>query len=67
MYLSVGVDSMDFGFKHPEINEICSDDVEISDAIYRRFFYEQTEGKEFKIKNKYGDTFEEIFEEINNI
>lgn len=63
MYLSVGLDSMDFGFKHPQINEICIDYVEISDAIYRRFFYERTEGEKFKIKNKYGDTFEEI----NNI
>lgn len=53
-----------FGFKHPAINKITKDDVEISDEIYCRFFEEQEQGKQYKVKNKSGKTFEEIFEEI---
>ncbi|WP_195245286.1 hypothetical protein [Clostridium celatum] len=62
MYLSGSGTS--FGFKHPKINEILPDDIEISDDIYKRFFKEQEQGKEFKIRNKNGETFEEIFEEV---
>lgn len=53
-----------FGFKHPKINEILPEDVEISDDIYNKFFELQGKGKKFIIKNKYGQTFEEIFEEV---
>lgn len=53
-----------FGFKHPKINEILLEDVEISNDIYNKFFELQGEGKQFKVKNKYGQTFEEIFEEV---
>ena len=63
MYLSGS--ELDFGFKHPKINKINEDDIEISSEIYHRFFAEQEHGKQFKVKNKYGQTFEEIFEEIN--
>lgn len=63
MYLSGN--SLEFGFKHPKINEILPDDIEISDEIYNRFFEEQEQGKQFKVVNKQGATFEEIFEEVN--
>ncbi|WP_195245039.1 hypothetical protein [Clostridium celatum] len=53
-----------FGFKHPKINELNNEDIEISDEIYNKFIDEQEKGKQFKIKNKYGETFEEIFEEV---
>ena len=62
MYLSGN--ELDFGFKHPKINKIEEDDGSISNEIYRRFLEEQELGKEFKVKNKNGETFEEIFEEI---
>lgn len=62
MYLSGS--GLEFGFKHPKINEISDTDIEISDEIYNRFFKEQEKGKQFKIKNKNGVTFEEIFEEV---
>ena len=62
MYLSGNGTS--FGFKHPKINEILPDDIEISDEIYHKFFDEQEKSKQFRIKNKYGQTFEEIFEEV---
>ena len=63
MYLSGN--SLEFGFKHPKINEILPDDIEISDEIYNRFFEEQEKGKQFKVLNKQGATFEEIFEGVN--
>lgn len=63
MYLSGS--ETNFGFKHPKINKILTDDVEISDEIYHKFFDEQEKGKQFRIKNKYGETFEEIFEEVS--
>lgn len=63
MYLSGNGTS--FGFKHSKINTINEDDILISDEIYNKFFKEQEKGKQFKIKNKYGETFEEIFEEVS--
>lgn len=63
MYLSGS--GLEFGFKHPKINEILPDDIEILDEIYNRFFEEQEKGKQFKVKNKNGVTFEEIFEEVS--
>lgn len=51
-------------FKHPEINEILETDKEISDEIYRQFFLYQSQGKQFKVKDITGQTFEEIFEEL---
>ena len=63
MYLSGS--GLEFGFKHSKVNKILPDDIEISAEIYHRFFEEQEHGKQFKVKNKYGQTFEEIFEEIN--
>lgn len=62
MYLSGN--GLGFGFKHNKINEILPDDIEISTEIYNRFFKEQENGKQFRIKNKSGVTFEEIFEEV---
>lgn len=63
MYLSGS--GLEFGFKHPKINEILADDIEISNEIYNRFFEEQGQGKQFKVVNKQGTTFEEIFEEVS--
>ena len=62
MYLSG--EGVNFGFKHPKLNKIEVEDVEISDDIYKRFFKEQEQGKELKIRNKNGETFEAIFEEV---
>lgn len=55
---------LDFGFKHPKINKINEDDVLISDEIYNKFFEKQGQGKQFKVANKQGTTFEEIFTEV---
>lgn len=63
MYLSGN--GINFGFKHHKINKIEDDDIEISDDIYNKFFEEQAKGKNFKVKNKLGQTFEEVFEEVN--
>lgn len=54
----------EFGFKDSDVNSIEEIDVEISDQIYNRFFEEQSKGKQFKIKNINGVSFEKIFEEI---
>ena len=62
MYLS-GNDK-DFTFKHIKIHKILEDDVLISDEIYHHFFDMQEQGRQYKVKNKYGLTFEEIFEEV---
>lgn len=62
MYLSGN--GKNFGFKHEKVNVIENEDVEISDVIYQKFFYEQENGRRFIIKNKNGNSFEEIFEEI---
>ena len=61
MYLSGN--GKNFGFKHEKVNAIENEDVEISDVIYQKFFYEQENGRRFIIKNKNGNSFEEIFEE----
>ena len=50
-------------FKDDSINIITDEDVLISDEIYAMFFEQQSTGKQFKIKNLHGKTFEEIFEE----
>lgn len=62
MYLSGN--GKTFGFKHPKINTILENDIEILDEIYNRFFEEQEQGKQFKVVNKQGTTFEEIFIEV---
>lgn len=51
------------GFKDKEINTILETDIEISDELYNKYFELQAQGKQFKIKNINGITFEEIFEE----
>ena len=50
-------------FKDDSINIITDKDVLISDEIYAMFFEQQSIGKQFKIKNLKGETFEEIFDE----
>lgn len=50
-------------FKDDDINIITDTDIPISDEIYVMFFEQQSIGKQFKIKNLKGETFEEIFEE----
>mgnify|MGYP004689080545 CR=1 FL=1 len=62
MYLSGN--GKDFTFKHEKIHVISSDDVLISDEIYNRFFELQEQGKQFIVKNKHGQNFEGIFEEV---
>lgn len=57
-------DGDSFGFKVKGIHEILETDVEISGEIYNRFFELQNQGKQFKVKNINGSTFEEIFEEV---
>ncbi|WP_251860385.1 hypothetical protein [Clostridium sp. Marseille-Q2269] len=58
------IDGEDFGFKDSKTNKILETDMAIHDGIYNRFFQEQSQGKQFKIKNINGTTFEEIFEEV---
>ncbi|GAA0735896.1 hypothetical protein [Clostridium oceanicum] len=53
-----------FGFKDSEVNNIEETDIEITEEIYNTFFREQSQGKEFTIKNINGSTFEEIFEKV---
>lgn len=62
MYLFVNEDG--FGFKVDGIHEILETDIQISDEVYNRFFELQSQGKQFKVKNPQGTTFEEIFEEV---
>ena len=50
-------------FKDDDINIITDRDQPISDEIYAMFFEQQSMGKQFKIKDLQGTTFEEIFEE----
>ena len=50
-------------FKDDSINIITDTDRPISDEIYAMFFEQQSMGKQFKIKDFQGATFEEIFEE----
>ena len=62
MYLSGS--ELTSSFKHPKINKINEDDVLISDEVYNKFFEEQGKGRQFKVVNKQGTTFEEIFIEV---
>lgn len=50
-------------FKDDDINIITDTDRLVSDEIYTMFFYQQSMGKQFRIKDIEGTTFEEIFEE----
>lgn len=52
-------------FKDDSINIITDMDRMISDEIYAMFFEQQSMGKQFKIKDFQGSTFEEIFEEYH--
>lgn len=61
-YLFVSDDS--FGFKADDIHEILETDISISDDIYDRFFTEQAQGKQFRVRDASEATFEEIFEEV---
>jgi hypothetical protein len=61
-YISIGKNN-DICFKDDDINIITNADTPISDEIYNMFFEQQSIGKQFKLKNIDGKTFEEIFEE----
>lgn len=61
-YISIG-ENNDICFKDDNINIITNADTPISDEIYNMFFEQQSIGKQFKIKNIDGTTFEDIFEE----
>jgi hypothetical protein len=52
------------GFKDPSINTILDTDVPISDEFYNRYLTEESQGKEFRIANIHGTTFEEIFIQV---
>lgn len=60
-YISIG-ENNDICFKDDDINIITDADTPISDEIYNIFFEQQSIGKQFKLKNIDGETFEEIFE-----
>lgn len=62
MYISVI--NGNIGFKVDGVHEILDTDIAISKEIYDRFFMEQSQGKQFRILNINGSTFNEIFEEI---
>lgn len=57
-------DERGFGFKVEGIHEISEMDTPISDEIHNRFMELQSQGKQFKVRNIQGTTFEEIFEEV---
>lgn len=60
----VGVNDLnEICFKDDGINIITNTDEPISDEIYNMFFEQQSIGKQFKLKDINGTTFEEIFEE----
>ncbi|EST12036.1 hypothetical protein [Sporolactobacillus laevolacticus] len=61
-YLSVNDNQLP-AFKDDEINQIIDTDIAISDDIYDQFFEQRAQGKQYKVKNVSGTTFEEIFEE----
>ena len=61
-YISI-IENNDVCFKDDNINLITDVDIPVSDEIYVMFFEQQSYGKQFKIKNIQGTTFEEIFEE----
>lgn len=61
-YISIS-ENNDICFKDDDINIITDMDKPISDEIYNMFFEQQSMGKQFKIKDIKGVTFEEIFEE----
>ena len=57
----------EFEFKDDDIHKILDSDIIVSDEIYNKFFQNQEQGKQYKIKNQNGTTFEEIFEEVIKI
>lgn len=59
----ISINENGFGFKDDSINEILDTDIKVSDAIYNKFFEQQSQGKQLKIKNINGITFEDMFEE----
>lgn len=61
-YISIS-ENNDICFKDDDINIITKTDTPISYEIYNMFFEQQSIGKQFKIKDIDGETFEEIFEE----
>lgn len=65
-YISIS-ENNDVCFKDDHINIITSTDMPVSDEIYMMFFEQQSIGKQLKIKNLKGTTFEEIFEEYQSV
>lgn len=63
MYL-YKVDEDKFGFKDKDIHDILPGDVEISQEIYDQLINNQSQGKQYRLKNINGLTLEEIFEDI---
>ncbi|GFZ30721.1 hypothetical protein CSC2_12470 [Clostridium zeae] len=52
------------GFKDSLVHEILETDIPISGEIYKQFFDELGKGKEYGINDVNGQTFEEIFKEV---
>ena len=61
-YITIS-ETNDICFKDDDINIITDMDKPISNEIYNMFFEQQSIGKQLKIKDMNGTTFEEIFEE----
>lgn len=59
----IRIESGEFGFVVDDIHTILDTDIKISNEDYSRFFQLQSEGKQFRIKNKLGKTLFEILEE----
>lgn len=64
-YIAIS-ENNDICFKDTDINIITDMDEPISDELYYMFFEQQSMGKQFKIKDIKGTTFEEIFEEYQS-
>lgn len=60
MYLSVN--NTGFCFKDPNANEILPTDILVSHDIYDEFL--KSQGSQLRVKNSNGQTFDEIFEEV---
>jgi hypothetical protein len=66
MYIFID-ENNNIGFKTKDVHEITENDVLISDEIYSKYFEYQKQGKQFKIKDIKGNTFDEIFEEVTPV
>ena len=59
----IRIENDKFGFVVDDIHTILDADIKIRNEDYSRFFQLQSEGKQFRVKNKSGKTLFEILEE----